>query len=97
MNLADKSIESFRRQQNQRSFTIGIVDRLLKLQHIQYYAFMLCFIICLPDIGNSVTILFENSAGQKNNIGSKFEEIRVILDELNSPREFSVSSLSNLP
>jgi deoxyribonuclease IV len=40
--------------------------------------------------GNSVTILFENSAGQKNNIGSKFEEIRVILDKLNSPREFGV-------
>jgi deoxyribonuclease-4 len=40
--------------------------------------------------GNSVTILFENSAGQKNNIGSKFEEIRVILDKLNSAREFGV-------
>jgi deoxyribonuclease IV len=40
--------------------------------------------------GNSVTILFENSAGQKNNIGSKFEEIRVILDKLNSSGEFGV-------
>jgi deoxyribonuclease-4 len=41
--------------------------------------------------GNSVTILFENIAGQKNNIGSKFEEIRVILDKLlNSPGEFGV-------
>ena len=40
--------------------------------------------------GNSVTILFENSAGQKNNIGSKFEEIRIILDKLNSSREFGV-------
>jgi deoxyribonuclease IV len=39
---------------------------------------------------NSVTILFENSAGQKNNIGSKFEEIRVILDKLNSSGEFGV-------
>jgi deoxyribonuclease IV len=40
--------------------------------------------------GNSVTILFENSAGQKNNIGSKFEEIRLILDKLNSSGEFGV-------
>lgn len=40
--------------------------------------------------GNPVTILFENSAGQKNNIGSKFEEIRVILDKLNSAGEFGV-------
>jgi deoxyribonuclease IV len=40
--------------------------------------------------GNSVTMLFENSAGQKNNIGSKFEEIRVILDKLNSAGEFGV-------
>jgi deoxyribonuclease IV len=33
---------------------------------------------------NSLTILLENSAGQKNSIGSKFEEIRIILDKLNS-------------
>jgi deoxyribonuclease-4 len=35
---------------------------------------------------NSVTILLENSAGQKNSIGSKFEEMRVILDRLNSKK-----------
>jgi deoxyribonuclease-4 len=35
---------------------------------------------------NSVTILLENSAGQKNSIGSKFEEMRVILDKLNSKK-----------
>jgi len=35
---------------------------------------------------NSLTILLENSAGQKNSIGSKFEEMRVILDRLNSKK-----------
>ena len=35
---------------------------------------------------NSLTILLENSAGQKNSIGSKFEEIRIILDKLNSKK-----------
>ena len=38
---------------------------------------------------NSLTILLENSAGQKNSIGSKFEEIRIILDKLNS-RKFGI-------
>ncbi len=33
---------------------------------------------------NKVKILLENSAGQKNSIGSSFEEIRSILDRLNS-------------
>jgi deoxyribonuclease-4 len=33
-----------------------------------------------------VMILLENSAGQKNSIGSKFEEMRVILDKLNSKK-----------
>ena len=36
-----------------------------------------------------VTVLLENSAGQKNSIGSKFEEIRLILDKLGS-RKFGV-------
>src|SRR6476620_10891571 len=31
-----------------------------------------------------VTVLLENSAGQKNCIGSKFEEVRLMLDKLNS-------------
>ncbi len=39
---------------------------------------------------NSVTILLENSAGQKNSIGSKFEEIGVILDKLNSSKKFGI-------
>ena len=39
---------------------------------------------------NPVTILFENSAGQKNNVGNKFDEIRIILDKLNYSREFGV-------
>lgn len=34
-------------------------------------------------------ILLENMAGQKNSIGSKFEEIRVLLDKLNS-KDFGV-------
>lgn len=33
---------------------------------------------------NEVTVLLENSAGQKNSIGSKFEELRRILDRLRS-------------
>ena len=36
-----------------------------------------------------VTVLLENSAGQKNSIGSKFEEISIILDRLGS-RKFGV-------
>ncbi|MDQ4073445.1 MAG: deoxyribonuclease IV [Thermoproteota archaeon] len=34
---------------------------------------------------NGVTILLENSAGQKNSIGSKMEEIAEIFDKLNKP------------
>ncbi|MER3407342.1 MAG: endonuclease, partial [Nitrososphaera sp.] len=40
--------------------------------------------------GNSsrgVTILLENSAGQKNNIGSSFEELAAILDRLGGKKE----------
>jgi deoxyribonuclease-4 len=34
--------------------------------------------------GESVTILLENNAGQKNSIGANFEELRTILDRLGS-------------
>lgn len=37
-----------------------------------------------------VRILFENMAGQKNSVGSKFEEIRLILDKLNDDGSFGV-------
>lgn len=37
-----------------------------------------------------VTILLENSAGQKNSIGAKFEEIRAILDRLNCAEKFGI-------
>jgi len=36
------------------------------------------------DNSNKVTILLENNVGHKNTIGSKFEDIRLILDKLNS-------------
>ena len=35
-------------------------------------------------------VLLENNAGQKNSIGGNFEELRLILDRLDSPREFGV-------
>jgi deoxyribonuclease-4 len=35
-------------------------------------------------------VLLENMAGQKNSIGSNFEELRMILDRLDSPKEFGV-------
>ena len=37
-----------------------------------------------------VTVLLENSAGQKNSIGCKFEELRAILDRLGSAKEYGV-------
>jgi deoxyribonuclease IV len=37
-----------------------------------------------------VRILFENMAGQKNSIGSKFEEIRLLLDKLKPKGSFGV-------
>jgi deoxyribonuclease IV len=37
-----------------------------------------------------VQILLENMAGQKNSVGSQFEEIRAILDKLNDSRGFGV-------
>jgi deoxyribonuclease-4 len=38
----------------------------------------------VQDSSNKVTILLENNVGHKNTIGSKFEDIRLILDKLNS-------------
>ena len=35
-------------------------------------------------------VLLENNAGQKNSIGGNFEELRVILDRLDNPKEFGV-------
>jgi len=35
-------------------------------------------------VDNDVMILLENMAGQKNNMGSKFSEIRMLLDDLNN-------------
>jgi deoxyribonuclease IV len=40
--------------------------------------------------GNELEILLENNAGQKNSIGSTFEELRVILDMLGNSKEFGV-------
>lgn len=37
-----------------------------------------------------VQILLENMAGQNNSVGSKFEEVRTILDKLNDSRRFGV-------
>jgi deoxyribonuclease IV len=34
----------------------------------------------------ALNIIFENSSGQKNSIGSKFEEIRILLDQLNDKK-----------
>lgn len=38
------------------------------------------------DYSNGVNILLENMAGQKNSIGSRFEELRQLLDMLNDDR-----------
>jgi deoxyribonuclease-4 len=35
-------------------------------------------------------VLLENNAGQKNSIGGNFEEMRMILDRLDGPKEFGV-------
>lgn len=35
-------------------------------------------------------VLLENNAGQKNSVGGNFEELRVILDRLDDPRQFGV-------
>lgn len=41
-------------------------------------------------VKNDVVMLLENSAGTKNSIGSKFEDIRKILDQIESRRRFGV-------
>jgi deoxyribonuclease-4 len=38
----------------------------------------------LETIDNDVVILLENMAGQKNSMGSRFEEIRILLDDLSN-------------
>jgi len=38
----------------------------------------------ISNLKNSVTILLENNAGKKNSIGSKFDELAIILDKLKS-------------
>ncbi len=39
---------------------------------------------------SAMMILLENSAGQRNSIGSTLEELRLILDRLDSPKQFGV-------
>lgn len=40
--------------------------------------------------GSGLVILLENSAGQKNSIGSTFEELRLILDRLGNSKEYGI-------
>jgi deoxyribonuclease-4 len=40
--------------------------------------------------GGGPVVLLENNAGQKNSIGGNFEELRIILDKLDDPKEFGV-------
>jgi deoxyribonuclease-4 len=40
--------------------------------------------------GSGLAVLLENSAGQKNSIGSTFEELRLILDRLGNSKEIGV-------
>jgi len=40
--------------------------------------------------GSGLVILLENSAGQKNSIGSTFEELRLILDKLGNSRKYGI-------
>jgi deoxyribonuclease IV len=39
---------------------------------------------------NAPFVLLENNAGQRNSIGSNFEELRMILDSLNDPKQFGI-------
>ena len=39
---------------------------------------------------SAVMVLLENSAGQRNSIGGTLEELRLILDRLDSPKQFGV-------
>jgi deoxyribonuclease-4 len=40
--------------------------------------------------GGGLEVLLENNAGQKNRVGATFEELRLILDRLDSSKEFGV-------
>jgi deoxyribonuclease-4 len=40
--------------------------------------------------GGGLEVLLENNAGQKNRVGGTFEELRLILDRLDSSKEFGV-------
>jgi deoxyribonuclease IV len=40
--------------------------------------------------GSGLAVLLENSAGQKNSVGSTFEELRLILDRLGNSKEIGV-------
>jgi deoxyribonuclease-4 len=39
---------------------------------------------------DGLVVLLENNASQKNRIGGNFEELRMILDQLDNPKEFGV-------
>jgi deoxyribonuclease-4 len=40
--------------------------------------------------GSGLVILLENSAGQKNSVGSRFEELRLILDKLGNSGKYGI-------
>ncbi|HXV46808.1 MAG TPA: deoxyribonuclease IV [Nitrososphaera sp.] len=40
--------------------------------------------------GDGSVVLLENNAGQKNRVGGNFEELRIILDTLDDPKQFGV-------
>jgi len=40
--------------------------------------------------GDSLNVLLENSTGQKNSVGGNFEELRMILDRLDEPKQFGL-------
>ncbi|HEY3094921.1 MAG TPA: deoxyribonuclease IV [Nitrososphaera sp.] len=42
--------------------------------------------------GDAPIVLLENNAGQKNSMGGNFEELRMILDRLDDPKQFGVCS-----
>ncbi|MEM1666608.1 MAG: deoxyribonuclease IV [Nitrososphaerota archaeon] len=44
----------------------------------------------LEKVQNDVVILLENMAGQKNSVGSKFEELRKILDSIGDERRVAI-------
>ena len=46
--------------------------------------------IVVEKVNNNVTILLENTAGTKNSIGSRFEELKQILEQLESRKRFGI-------